>query len=239
MSIALAGQTAEHVQVGINSGIMDQFTSANALAGHAILLDCRSLESRFIPLNLDGYEIVVCDSRVRHALASSEYNQRRRECEEGVRLLQTALPAIRALRDVSSAELKANQALLPETVLRRCRHVVGENERTLKAASALASGDVAEMGKLMLESHRSLRDDYQVSCHELDVLVQSAMNRPGVLGSRMTGGGFGGCTISLVAQDELDAFLQGVAQDYEAKTQITPEIFVVHAKDGASELSLS
>jgi galactokinase len=239
LSIALAGQTAEHVHVGINSGIMDQFTSANALADHAILLDCRSLESRFIPLNLDGYELVVCDSRVRHALASSEYNQRRQECEEGVRLLKTALPDIKALRDVSSAELNANQSLLPETVLRRCRHVVEENERALKAASALQSGNLAEMGMLMSESHRSLRDDYQVSCHELDVLVETAISRPGVLGARMTGGGFGGCTINLVVKPEVGSFIQRVAQEYEARTQVIAEIFVVHAQDGAGEINLS
>ena len=237
LSIALAGQTAEHVHVGINSGIMDQFTSANALAGHAILLDCRSLESRFIPLNLGGYRIVVCDSRVRHTLASSEYNKRRQNCEQGVRLLRTALPGIKALRDVSPAELEANRSLLPETVLRRCRHVVGENERTLKAASALAFGNLAEMGMLMSQSHQSLKDDYQVSCHELDVLVESAMSLPGVLGARMTGGGFGGCTISLVAEAAVGSFMQKVAQEYEATTQITPEIFVTHATDGADEIT--
>jgi galactokinase len=236
ISIPLAGQTAEHVHVGINSGIMDQFTSANALAGHAILLDCRSLAFRYIPLSLADYRIVVCDSRVRHALASSEYNQRRLDCEEGVRLLRTVRPGIKALRDISSVELIANRSLLPETVLRRCRHVVGENERTLKAASALDSGNLAEMGTLMSESHQSLKNDYQVSCHELDVLVESAMRRPGVLGARMTGGGFGGCTINLVAETEVSSFMQKVAQEYEARTQLTADIFVVHAMDGAGEI---
>lgn len=236
LSLALAGQTAEHEYVGIQCGIMDQFTSAHALKDHAILLDCRSYEAKQIPLGLRDCRIVICDSRVKHNLASSEYNRRRQDCHSGVRLLSAALPGIRALRDVTPGQLETHRALLPEIVYRRCRHVVGENDRTLKAAEALSSGDAAAMGRLMSASHASLRDDYEVSCRELDLLVESALAQPGVLGARMTGGGFGGCTVNLVKQQNLDDFCRKVAHDYQAQTQIVPEIFPVSAAAGAEEL---
>ena len=237
LSIALAGQKAEHVHVGILCGIMDQYTSVHAIKDHAILLDCRSLESKQIPLRLGEFQVVICDSRVRHALASSEYNQRRQECQAGVRLLSEALPGIRALRDVVPDQLEAHRSVLPETVYRRCRHVVGENQRTLLAAEALSSGNAAEMGKLMSASHQSLRDDYQVSCSELDILVESADTQPGVLGSRMTGGGFGGCTVNLVQESCFNYFREAVSREYQSKTGITPEIFAVQASPGAEEIA--
>ncbi len=236
--LALAGQTAEHVHVGIKCGIMDQYTSVHALRGHAILLDCRSLEARPIPLKLGEHQIVICDSRVRHALASSEYNQRRGDCETGVKILSSVLPCIRALRDVKLQQLEANASLMPDLVLRRCRHVISENARTQKAALALASGNVIEMGRLMAESHRSLRDDYQVSCRELDLLVDSAASQPGVLGARMTGGGFGGCTVNLVERRYFELFQENVSREYQAKTQIVPDIFVAEASQGVEEISL-
>lgn len=236
-SLALAGQTAEHVHVGIQSGIMDQYVSVHALEDHAILLDCRSLEARQIPLHLCGHEIVICDSRVRHTLASSEYNRRRQDCESGVKLLSSALPGIRALRDVSSAEFEAHRSLLPEIVERRCRHVIGENARTLQAARALAEGRMQEMGSLMSASHRSLRDDYEVSCRELDLLVNIAEDQPGVLGSRMTGGGFGGCTVSLVESRRVESFCEAVSGEYKAAAGITPDIFPVRASAGAHEIT--
>ncbi len=237
LSLALAGQAAEHLHVGIQCGIMDQFTSVNAAQGHAILLDCRSLKAKQIPLHLGEYEIVVCDSRVHHTLASSEYNQRRRDCGFGVQLLSSVLPGIRALRDVTLEQLEANRSLLSETVFRRCRHVIGENERTLQAAEALSSGNATEMGRLMSASHRSLRDDYQVSCGELDILVESAEAQSGVLGARMTGGGFGGCTVNLVKRDSFDSFRAKVSREYQVKTGITPEIFAAHASAGAGEIT--
>ncbi len=238
LSLARAGQTAEHLHVGINSGIMDQFTSLYALRGHAILLDCRLLEGRNIPLNFHQYQIMICDSRVRHALASSQYNQRRRDCETGVKLLSAALPGIRSLRDVTPPQLETYRSLLPEPVMRRCRHVVTENVRTLDAADALAAGDLGVLGRLMSESHRSLRDDYQVSCHELDLLVESAEAQPGVLGARMTGGGFGGCTINLVKRSKAELFREIVTQEYRARTQIAPEIFEVEPGEGACEICI-
>ncbi len=237
LSLALAGQTAEHVYVGINCGIMDQYTSVHAKAGHAILLDCRSLEARMIPLNQGEYQIVICDSRVRHTLAASEYNQRRRDCELGVKLLTAALPGISSLRDLSTSELDSCRPILPESVFRRCRHVISENARTLKATEALAAGNMTEMGRLMSESHQSLRDDYQVSCRELDLLVESAEAQPGVLGARMTGGGFGGCTVNVVQRSRTAAFKEKVFREYQAATQITPEIFAVEPEDGACEIA--
>ena len=236
LSLALAGQTAEHMHVGIQSGIMDQFTSVHALRDHALLLDCRLLKAEYIPLRLRECQIVICDSRVRHTLAASEYNQRRRDCELGVKLLRAALPGIQALRDVALSELETNRSTLPESVFRRCRHVISENARTLKAAEALAAGSVIEMGMLMSASHKSLREDYEVSCRELDLLVGSAQAQPGVLGARMTGGGFGGCTVNLVERQRVESFREAVSLEYQAKTQITPEIFVVETGDGAREI---
>jgi galactokinase len=150
--------------------------------------------------------------------------------------LKSVLPGIKALRDVSLAELEAHRSLLPETVYRRCRHVIGENARTLNAAHALAAGELAETGRLMSESHLSLRDDYEVSCSEIDLLVQSAQAQPGVLGARITGGGFGGCTVNLVPRRSFDAFRENVSRDYRAGTQIVPEIFAAEASAGAGEI---
>ena len=236
LSLALAGQMAEHRHVGIKCGIMDQYTSTHAVKDHALLLDCRSLESKAIPLRLQDHQIVICDTRVRHALASSEYNLRRRDCETGVELLSASLPGIRALRDVIPAQLEANRSLLPATVLRRCRHVVSENERTLRAAEALAASNVAEMGKLMTDSHRSLKEDYQVSCRELDLLVEIAASQPGVPGTRMTGGGFGGCTVSIVKRSQIGPFIENVSREYRGQTGITPAIFAAESADGAREI---
>jgi galactokinase len=188
---------AENEFVGARCGIMDQFISCCGRAEHALLLDCRSLDYRLLPLPHE-VSLVICNTMVKHELASGEYNARRAECEEGVRRLSCFLPHVRALRDVSLSDLERYAASLPATIYKRCRHVVTENERVTDAARSLERGDLPAFGKLTHDSHRSLRDDYQVSCSQLDLLVDLAGESPGVLGARMTGGGFGGCTINLV-----------------------------------------
>ena len=237
VQLALAGQQAEHEFVGANVGIMDQYIAALGRVGHALLIDCRSLEPTLIPMNLPDTAVVICDTRVKHELASSEYNTRRAECERGVELLREALPHIRALRDVSVAEFEQHQDLLPEPVKRRCRHVVTENARTLLAADALRAGNLREMGRLMYRSHESLRDDYEVSCLELDLLVDIARTLEGVAGARMTGGGFGGCTVNLVRHDELENFRQKISNEYQSKIGHPTLIYVSEASNGAEEVT--
>jgi len=235
-SLALAGQRAEHTYVGTKCGIMDQFVGAMGRAGHALLIDCRRLEGKLIPLRLPGIAVVVCNTRVKHSLASSQYNARRAECEKGTQILKEAFHGVTALRDVSLNDFLRHQDQIAEPVRRRCRHVISENERTLAAAQALESGAIGEMGKLMNASHESLRDDYEVSCRELDVMVEAARSVRGVAGARMTGGGFGGCTVNLVKRDSLEEFHRAVAREYSAATGLTPEIFAVEASNGATEL---
>jgi galactokinase len=229
--LALCCQRAENEFVGMRCGIMDQFVSCHGAAGHALLLDCRTLKFRLAPI-APSVRVVVCNSMVRHELAAGEYNLRRAECERGVALLKPALPAIRALRDVSMADLMAHASALPELTFRRCRHIVSENGRVLRAGAALDAGEVEEFGRLMNASHVSMRDDYEISCRELDILVELAWRVEGVLGSRMTGGGFGGCTVSMVRADAVERFCASLAAGYAAATGITPEILVCSPGDG-------
>jgi len=235
-SLALAGQAAEHEYVGIKCGIMDQYVAAMGAAGHALLIDCRSVESTTVKIGFRDLAMVVCDTGVRHALASTEYNRRRAECERGVRLLAEFLPGITSLRDVSLGEFQQYEKELPEVIARRCRHVIAENYRTLGGRTLLEDGDGVGFGRLMTDSHASLRDDYEVSCRELDLMVDAAMGVEGTLGARMTGGGFGGCTVSLVRIDCLDPFRDTVQRDYARATNISPAIHIVEAADGAKEL---
>jgi galactokinase len=236
LEIALAGQQAEHEWVGAMVGIMDQYVSALGCLGHALLIDCRSLEASLVPFDTSEVAVAVCDTNVKHALAASEYNTRREECARGVELLRGVLPHIKALRDVSVEEFERYETLLPEPVRRRVRHVVCENARTLDAAEALRRGDLWEMGRLMDRSHKSLRDDYEVSCPELDVMVEIAGNFGGVLGARMTGGGFGGSTVNLVRRDSLPDFRETVEREYNRATGRRATILVSGACDGASEI---
>jgi galactokinase len=238
VALALAGQQAEHVYVGTKCGIMDQLVAALGQRAHALLIDCRSLEAEAIPMNMEGVAVVVCDTRVKHELSSSEYNVRRAECARGVELLSQWLPGIRALRDVSTSEFEQYEQQLPEPVRSRCRHIVTENARTLRAAEALRSARLEEMGQLMRESHRSLRDDYEVSSAELDALVDIACGIGAVLGSRMTGGGFGGCTVNLVRRDALGEFREIVSSEYKRVTGHQTDIYVVEASDGAKEIGM-
>ncbi|HKW65247.1 MAG TPA: galactokinase [Candidatus Acidoferrum sp.] len=231
-------QKAENEFVGARCGIMDQFIACHGKASFALLLDCRSLEFQLAQLPA-GLRLVICNTMVKHELASGEYNRRRAECEEGVRKLQRVLPGIRALRDVTLAQLETHRALLNATVYSRCRHVVTENDRTMEAIRVLNDRQLSALGRLMAESHRSLRVDYEVSCKELDLMVEIASRQPGVIGARMTGGGFGGCTINLVESGAVDAFKQNVAARYHAQTGLQLEIYVSPAAAGAQQVQIS
>ena len=234
--LARSGQQTEHDYVGAKVGIMDQFASANASEGHALLLDCRSLEFENVPLDTSEVAIVICDTNVKHDLATSAYNTRREECGQAVELLKEKLPGITHLRDVSVDDFEKYEALLPQPVRSRARHVVTENERTLQAADALKHNDLVEFGRLMWESHRSLRDDYEVSSPELDTLVEIAKSCDGVLGSRMTGGGFGGSTVSLVRRGEIDRFLETMNAGYKKAHGREITSVVSEPAAGASEV---
>jgi galactokinase len=225
---------AENEFVGMRCGIMDQFISCMGRAGSALMLDCRSLEYRYLPLP-DDANLVVANTMVRHELASSEYNLRRLECEAGVAELAKRLPGVDSLRDVTMDQLREHSGYLDSKVYRRCRHVITENERVLAAAAALESGELDEFGRLMNASHESLREDYEVSCEELDLMVELARNVEGVYGARMMGGGFGGSTINLVRSDRVEEFQAVVAGGYEARTGHAPVIYVLSAVDGAGE----
>ena len=234
--LALLCQQAENEFVGARCGIMDQFVASHGKRDQALLLDCRSLEYRLLPLP-DDAALAICNTMVKHSIAKGEYNQRRAECEAGVRGLSKHLPNARALRDVTPEDLEAYGRELPDIVMRRCRHVIGENGRVLQAAAALEGGDLLAFGKLMLESHRSLRDDFEVSCSELDLMVELAKQAEGVYGTRMTGGGFGGCTIALVQAACVEAFQRTVQEGYERSTGCNPEIYVCSAADGVGQLA--
>jgi galactokinase len=235
VELALLCQRAENDFVGMRCGIMDQFASTLGRRGHALLIDCRSLNYEFIPIP-EGVAIVVADTMVRRDLVESEYNIRRMECEEGVRVLRRCIPGIKALRDVSVTQFEAFKDELPQPILRRCRHVVYENERVLEGVTSLRGGDLARFGELMKESHASLRDDYEVSCRELDLMVEAALEIEGVYGSRLVGAGFGGCTISLMEEGAVKEFISKMASFYEEETGIQPQIYACRADDGVGTL---
>ncbi|MCG3161895.1 MAG: Galactokinase [Acidobacteria bacterium] len=235
VDLALAAQRAEHHYAGTQSGIMDQYIACLGIKSHALLIDCRSLEYRAVPIDLEHARVVVCNSMIKHDLAAGEYNQRRAECEEGVRRLAANLPRIQALRDVGIDDFDLYAGSLPEIIRRRCNHVITENARTLAAVEALEGGDLARFGKLMYASHESLRDDYEVSSPELDLLVAIASRCDGVFGARMTGGGFGGCTVNLVAADFVDKFITTISREYETETGLRPDCYVCQASAGVRE----
>jgi galactokinase len=233
--LALHCQQAENEFVGARCGIMDQFVASHGERGKALLLDCRSLQYRQLPLP-DDVALAMCNTMVKHSIAKGEYNQRRAECEAGVRGLAKYLPNAQALRGVTPEDLEAYGHELPDVVRRRCRHVISENARVLQAAAALELGDLQAFGNLMLESHRSLRDDFEVSCPELDLMVELAGQAEGVYGARMTGGGFGGCTVALVQSGCVEAFKRTVERGYERSTGCKPEIYVCSAADGVGRV---
>ena len=232
LQLALLCQRAENEFVGARCGIMDQFTACHGQTGKALMLDCRSLAYR--PLVLPkSVALVVCNTKVKHELASSEYNLRRAECEEAVRLLAEALPHVRALRDLNRRELEQHRSRLTPILYKRAHHVVTENERVNSAATALEQGDIGAFGELMRASHRSLRDDYQVSCPELETMVEIADGQRGNYGSRLTGGGFGGCTINLVDLEHVAEFQRRVAEAYYSATGLCTDIYLLQASQGA------
>jgi len=233
--LALLCQRAENLFVGMRCGIMDQFISCNGTVDHALMLDCRSLDFRLLPL-APSSRMVICNTMVKHEHASGEYNKRRDECETGVLILREFIPGIRALRDVSTRQLEQYREKLPETIYRRCRHVVTENDRVQRAAKGLEQHDMKQFGTLMAQSHASLRDDYEVSSRELDSMVEIANRQPGILGARMTGGGFGGCTINLVEASHAETFRDNVAEEYKRATGLSPEIYISTAADGANQV---
>jgi galactokinase len=232
LQLALLCQRAENKFVGARCGLMDQFAACHAQRGTALLLDCRSLQYRLLALPRKG-SLLVCDTKVKHEIASSEYNLRRSDCEEAVRILNKTLPHVRALRDVNIRELEDHRNLLPPTLYKRARHVVTENERVASAAEAFEKGDVDAFGTLMRASHRSLRDDYQVSCAEVETMIAIADRQRGVYGSRLTGGGFGGCTISLVDSEYSAEFRRQVAEAYHSATGLYTDIYLCQASEGA------
>jgi len=237
MLLALSCQRAENEFVGARCGIMDQYVACLGVPGSALLIDCRSLES--CPLRLPpDTAIVVCNTMVRHAIAGGEYNARRADVEEAAAVLARAMPHVSSLRDVTLADLQRHQSLLPPALLKRARHVVTENARAIEAADALKREDLARMGALMAESHASLRDNYEVSCTELNLMVELAGSEPGVIGTRMTGGGFGGCTVSLVESSVARTFVVSIQRHYEAATGTRPDAWICVPSGGVEEMRL-
>ncbi|MCL4831639.1 MAG: galactokinase [Caldilineaceae bacterium] len=235
--IAQAAQRAENHFVGVNCGIMDQFISTLGEEGYALLIDCRSLDYQRVPFP-DGASLVIGNTKASRSLANSAYNERRAQCEEGVARLQSALPEITALRDVTSAQLEAHKGLLSPIVYRRCRHVVGENERVMGTVAALAAGDLEEVGRLMNASHESLRDDYEVSSEALDAMVAAMRSALGCLGARLTGAGFGGCAVALVRKGQERAVRDAIFENYSKSMNIWPEVYTSPASAGARLFSL-
>ena len=238
VQLALLCQKAENEFVGARCGIMDQFISLHGRKNHALLLDCRALDFELVAIP-ECVRLVICNTMVKHEHASSGYNQRRAECEEAVQRLAKVLPRIRSLRDVTLDQLELHRGTLSEVLYKRALHVIAENARVLGATEALRAEDLERFGKRMAESHSSLRDLYEVSCAELDLMVEQAHRQEGVYGARMTGGGFGGSTINLVESRFADAFAENMARGYEKETGIVPQIYICAPAEGAGAVAQS
>jgi galactokinase len=236
LSLVKACQRAENTFVGVQCGIMDQYASGFGRRGHAVHLDCRAVKHEWIPLPLESHRLVVIDSRVKRKLAAGEYNKRRQECQEAVKALKPKFPRLAALRDLEERDLAAALPALPEVPRKRAEHVVRENARVKAAVDALRAGDLPAVGRLLNASHASLRDLYEVSCPELDLLVGTAQQVPGVLGARMMGGGFGGCAIALAEAGAVEALSRSVTRAYQHRFGTTPPVTVAEAGDGAGEI---
>jgi galactokinase len=233
--MALLAQRAENTYVGANCGIMDQFISANGKRDHALLLDCRSLGYTLapIPANLN---LIICNTMVKHSHAGGEYNTRRAEVEQATAILRSHRPEVELLRDATPADLEQWGHEMPMNVLKRARHIITDSLRAEAAAAALERGDLAALGTLMAEAHASYRDDFEASCKEADLMVELANRQPGLIGARLTGGGFGGCTVNLVEEQHAAAFEKAVAAGYEQQTGIKPDVFLCRAADGAKQV---
>ncbi len=237
IEMAKLSQLAEHNYVGVKCGIMDQFASAMGKKNHAIFLDCKTLDYQLVPINIDGYKLVLSNTNKKHSLGASKYNERRHECEAGFEILKKELPSATCLGDITPEEYyRVKDAIKDETVERRVRHVVEEDARVKKSIEVLTAGDLVTFGKLMTASHESLRDLYEVSCDELDILAAEALKVDGVLGSRMTGAGFGGCTVSLVKDNAVDTFIDRLGKIYLDKVGYEASFYITEIGDGGREL---
>ncbi|MGN6418300.1 MAG: galactokinase [Pseudobacter sp.] len=232
MELAFIGQKTEHTFVGVKCGIMDQFASLHGKKGHVMKLDCRSLEYEYIPFDFPDHKIVLVNSMVTHSLAGSEYNVRRQQCEEGVSIIRKSYPAIKSLRDVKLEMLQQHQHDMSSVVFDRCWYVVTEEERLISGCDALQHGDLDTFGKLMIATHNGLSKQYAVSCTQLDFLAERAGFIEGVVGSRMMGGGFGGCTINIVHTEMVDSFREKIQKSFEGLFKVTPEVYVTQIEDG-------
>ncbi len=237
MDLARMSQSAENHYVGVSCGLMDQFASANGVAGHVVYFNTNTLDFYPVPLPVET-ALIIADSTMRRSLSSSGYNERHAECEQALAILQTQLPDARALCDVTPAEFEQHAALLPNVIRKRAQHVVEECDRVEKAVKLLKTGDAVTFGRLMYAGHASLRDLFEVSIPELDTLVTIAARLPGCYGARMTGGGFGGCTVNLVAENNAEEFIQGLKDGYLESTGRKAEVYLCHASDGVRVDSL-
>ena len=234
--LALIGQYSENNFNGCNCGIMDQFAVANGKKDNAIFLDTADLSFEYAPVVLEDAKIVITNSKVKHSLVDGKYNERRTQCEEALKALQTKVD-IKALGDLTNEQFEEiKDVIADETKIRRARHAVYENQRTIEAVKSLKEGDIVHFGELMNQSHVSLRDDYEVSCDEIDILVDLAWKIPGVIGSRITGGGFGGCTVSIVKNDAVDTFINEIGPKYAKEVGHEAEFYIVDIGNGASEI---
>jgi len=239
MQLALVGQKTEHTFAGVKCGIMDQFASLHGKAGFVMRLDCRSLDYQYIPFEFPEYKIVLVNSMVKHALASSEYNIRRQQCEEGVRIMKESFPAIKSLRDITLQQLDMKKERLPNEVYKKCHYVISENERLLQGCGFLSKGDIQSFGQLMYATHEGLSKEYAVSCNELDFLVENARHLEGVAGARMMGGGFGGCTINLVKTENIDEFANAMKSAYRNRYKKETEIYITQIEEGARRIPVN
>lgn len=232
--IALIGQQAEHTFAGVKCGIMDQYASCMGKNDCAMLLDCKYLTHEYIPCDLGEYQFILLDSQVKHNLADSEYNIRRQQCEKGVEIIRAKNPKVRDLRDVTLSQLDHAKGDLDPIVFKRCMYVVKENHRVHQAADALKKGNILELGQLMFETHEGLSEEYEVSCKELDLLYEFAKNAESIVGARMMGGGFGGCTINLIKRDRVDSIVSEISKKYKEKTNINLRHYAIEISDGVS-----